>query len=149
MNENLFENRGGEEKEKKILNPDKGIAKGGLPGDLWNSVASVYCELELLEKIDSEENFRNSLREIRNFEDYYRGQVLKYSEAYDEEYDVEKSIEAQKDVINNEELILEFNKKVEEIRKLADIEDIEVVIIELKRIAKEIYFLIYNRELNI
>ena len=112
-------------------------------------MASVYCELELLEKIDSEENFRNSLREIRNFEDYYRGQVLKYSEAYDEEYDVEKSIEAQKDVINNEELILEFNKKVEEIRKLADIEDIEVVIIELKRIVKETYFLVYKEELNI
>ncbi len=56
--------KGKKDSEVKILRPDTAIAEGGLPGDLFNSVHSVWCSFQMFRDLEaiSEKDFRDSLR---------------------------------------------------------------------------------------
>lgn len=142
------------EQEKESTSPEKRIFSlhgryGRLSGDLANVGHSLLAVLNgYKEGRYSEEEVRDKLSNARTFEEYFKGQLKKYNEAMEEGsqlYDEEASLEAELKIIDNPDLVQEFDKKVLKLRKLAGKKKIDKEKIE-KIIHEEIDPLIYGKE---
>ena len=143
-----------ESHEPRILKPDTKLTPGGLPGDLWNSVFPSYLsEKEFTNGRQSEDEFRNSLRESRTFDDYYRSQVSNVNESKKEQdknaelYDEEATIAAQREGIPDKDVISHFDEKIMELRAFADKKIIDKKILEqIEAVRDEIHIIVYGED---
>ena len=128
-------------RQPRILEPDKGFASSGLPADLWNAVAPVWISVDA-GILTTEELLQYAL----TFDDYYRYQIQKCNEVATKKgeplYDEIASLDGQKSVIGNPELIARFDKKVMELRGLGGSKTIDLK--KVKSVMEEIRHIIYG-----
>ena len=118
--------------QSRILNPDTELADGGLPEDLWNSTNALTSAMRFYEEgVLPEAQLRELLKNARTFDGYYAGQVEKYNKSEVRvnpdfvPYDVQASIDAQRNVIEDKDVIARFDEKIMQLRQLADGKEID------------------------
>jgi hypothetical protein len=135
--------------EPWMKSPDNLGRKGDLPHDLGNSVIFMATLLQVYGGGKNPDKIKEALRGVQTFDEYYGDIAKKYSEAEIEEgrepFDINASIEAQRAVVKKQEAITRFDKKIAELKAMADVEVLDEEKI-LKIIFEDIYPIIYGEK---